>query len=114
MLEKKFRLRKSSEIQKTFARGRNFFNPFFNLKFVGTKTVPRLTVVVSTKVAKRAVVRNKIKRVVRENIRLNLSKLQSGDYAIVARPAAAKITKAEIKVNIIKLLTLARLLKTNG
>jgi ribonuclease P protein component len=109
MFAKKNRLGKTSDVQKTFAVGRGFFNPYFSLRFVAKAAAPaRITVVVSTKVAKRAVVRNKIKRVVREQIRLRLAQMRSGDYAIVARPAASKLAKPEIKEQILKLLVTAK------
>ena len=111
MFAKKNRLGKTSDVQKTFARGRGFFNPYFSLKFVARSDAGlRCAVVVSTKVAKRAVVRNTIKRVVRQQIRVRLPQLRPGDYAVVAKPASAKLTKAQIAEQIVKLLASSRLL----
>ena len=64
MFAKKHRLAKTTDVKKAFAQGRAFFNPFFTIKFL-THTIraePRFTVVVSTKVSKRAVPRNRIKK----------------------------------------------------
>ena len=89
MLKKVNRLAKSKDIQKAFARGRTFFNPLFNLKAFFTPGTKRFTVVVSTKVYKRAVDRNRLKRLVREHIRKNLVNYKSGNYLVVAKPSLA-------------------------
>ena len=102
MLSQKHRLNKSAEVKKTTARGRSFFNPFFVIKFApfgqpSSEPVPRLTVIVSTKVSKKAVDRNRIKRVVRDEIRKHLAKIRPGDYAFIMKPQAMKITSAELR-----------------
>jgi len=86
MLSKTHRLAKDKDIQKTFARGRSFFNSFFNVKFAPGGTVPRFTVVVSTKVSKKAVVRNRLKRLVREYLRTHLFESKNGDHIIMLNP----------------------------
>ena len=91
MFAKKFRLAKSADVQKVFGRGRAFFNPLLTVKFLGRQDgMPRVAVIVSTKVAKSAVRRNRIKRVLRELLRTNIGKLKAGDYAIVVKPLAAQ------------------------
>ena len=97
MLKKQFRLAKTADVQRVFAQGRAFFNPLFIIKYPFSKTGrPRFTVVVSTKVSKKAVDRNRIKRVLREFLRLTLDNFKTGDYAVVVKPAAAKITGKEL------------------
>ncbi|MCW1949612.1 MAG: ribonuclease P protein component [Candidatus Shapirobacteria bacterium] len=90
MLKKVNRLAKSKDIQKAFARGRTFFNPLFTLKAVPSAEEKRFTVVVSTKVYKNAVDRNRLKRLIREHIRLNLKHFRLGNYVVVAKPSVAK------------------------
>src|SRR5688572_10665092 len=103
MLSQKHRLSKSAEVKKTTARGRSFFNPYFVLKMSqpspGSKEAssPRLTVIVSTKVSKKAVDRNRIKRVIREEVRKNIANLKSGDYAILVKSSAAKIDSPTLR-----------------
>ncbi len=89
MLQKKHRLNKSKDIQDTSARGRTFFSPNFVVKYkpIATGTT-RAAVVVSNYVSKKAVERNRIKRLVRETLRLSLSSLKPGDYVVVVRPKA--------------------------
>jgi len=91
MLNKKHRLAKTKDVELVFARGRSFFNPLVSVKFFrNDREKKRFTVVVSTKVSKKAVSRNRLKRILREFVRLRLDKFLPGDYAIVVRPAAAK------------------------
>lgn len=91
MFSKSHRLAKTTDIQKVFAQGRVFFNPLFTIRFLAKSGAARFTVVVSTKVSKRAVKRNRLKRVVREFIRLNLSRFRDGDYAVILKPRAAAV-----------------------
>jgi ribonuclease P protein component len=110
MLPKKHRLAKTRDVQKVFARGRGFFNPYLNVKYVKTeKLSPRFTVVVSTKVSKRAVVRNRLKRLLREYIRLNFQGFLPGDYAVVVKPAAMKIEECVLLQEFQKVLKQSKL-----
>lgn len=112
MLQKKYRLAKTKDIQAVFARGRSFFCPSFSLKYLSSSQVsPRFTVVVSTKVSKNAVVRNRIKRVVREFLRVKLSKLKKGDYILVSKPQASKVENYQLREALEKLIIESRLLE---
>ena len=86
MLKKVNRLAKAGDIKKTLARGRTFFNQFFGIKFLPVAGTLRFTVVVSTKVYKSAVKRNRLKRVLREYLRRNLVSFAPGDYLISVKP----------------------------
>ena len=91
MFAKKNRLAKTSDVQKVFARGRSFFNPLFTVKFLPQPgVVSRFTVVVSTKVSKAAVRRNRIKRVLRQFLRIHLAEVRSGDYVVIVKPPAVQ------------------------
>ena len=96
MLKRANRLAKSKDIASAFARGRTFFNPFFSIRFLAKPTEKKFTVVVSTKVYKRAVARNRLKRLVREYIRKNLEKFRNGSYVIAAKPKISKLPESEI------------------
>ena len=104
MLKKANRLAKAKDIQKAFARGRAFFSPFFNIKYVFSANAPRFTVVISTKVFKKAVSRNRLKRIVREYIRKNLPKFKTGDYIISFKPKAATVTEKIIMDSFVETL----------
>lgn len=96
MFARRNRLAKDKDVSRTYARGRAFFTPHFTIKFLASSPgePSRFTVVVSTKVAKQAVKRNKIKRVVRECIRRHMAELKKGDYMILVKPAAVRFTPA--------------------
>ncbi len=103
MLKKTNRLAKTKDVQRTTMRGRSFFNPNFVIKYRASQTqAPRFTVTVAIKVSKRAVVRNKIKRVIREIVRTNITHFRPGDYVIIVRPSMTAIPPKDIPQLILK------------
>lgn len=110
MLSKKHRLGKTSDVQKVFARGRAFFSPLLTIKFLPHPSGHRFTVVVSTKVSKKAVERNRLKRHLREFVRLNLEKFKPGDYAVVLKPKAAGLEGKDLVTNFRQLSESSKLL----
>ncbi len=105
MLKKVNRLAKAKDIQKTIARGRAFFSPFLTIKHLSSSQDPRFTVVVSTKVSKKAVDRNRLKRVLREVLRKNITQFKKGDYMVFLKPKAAKLPEAELLKDFSKLVS---------
>jgi ribonuclease P protein component len=110
MFSKKHRLAKTTDIKKAFARGRGFFYPLFTIKFIKSLPPSRFTVIVSTKVSKKAVVRNRIKRVLRESLRINLMSFVEGDYAIIVKPAANKVSSQILREKFLEGLRASKLL----
>lgn len=110
MFAKKNRLSKTKDIQKAFTRGRGFFYPCFGVKFLATASLLRFTVVVPNKISKRAVTRNRIKRIIREVLRLHMHSLKQGDYMVLVRPAALKATPAQLREKVLEGLKAAKLL----
>lgn len=105
MLKKQNRLAKTKDIQLTVKRGRSFFNPLFTLKILHSVTgVKRFTVVISTKVSKKAVERNRIKRIIREVVRLSLNNLRPADYALLVKPKAKGVEATTLRENFNNLL----------
>ena len=103
MLKKVNRLAKAAEIKKVFGRGRTFFNPFVSVKFLrGAGT--RITVVVSTKVFKQAVKRNRLKRILREHLRKNLAALPAGSYVVAAKPKVSGLSEQQTFKNFLDVL----------
>jgi len=90
MLPKKFRLTKTKEIDKVFKLGKSSFDGVLGVKALPAENnLSRFVVVVSTKVSKKAVMRNKIKRRLHEIVRSRLPKIKTGfDFFILALPAA--------------------------
>lgn len=106
------RLRKTTEIDRVWKRGRSFFLPVLQIKSLpNTLGIIRCAVVVGTKVSKRAVVRNKIRRRIREVMRLIMPKLTgSVDMIISTKKGAEKLTYAEIEKQLHETLTKMHLL----
>ena len=107
------RLRKKKDIDRVFTAGRNFREDRLVLKTAdnGLKTV-RFCFIVSHKVSKNAVGRNKIKRRLREIARSFLPRIADGrDIVMIASPGLAERDFWEIKACLGKLFTRAKLFK---
>jgi len=78
---------KDKDYQRVYRKGATFFSKNLLVRTLDNEmAVARVGVVVSKKVAKKATDRNKIKRRIRELIRLKLAKLQKGmDYVFVPK-----------------------------
>ena len=78
-------------------KGKRIFNPLFLLVILpNIGKQPRLGITVSKKVSKRAVVRNRIKRQVREYFRYHQHRWPNYDFVLIANPAAAKSDNASL------------------
>ncbi len=101
MLPKKHRLSKTAEVKNTAVRGRSFFNPYLVIKYsAGTGT--KFTVIVSTKVSKKAVDRNRLKRIAREALRANIEHIKPGNYALIIKPKALGLSAAEFREELLQ------------
>ncbi len=97
MLSTKHRLAKTTEITAVTTHGRRFFSQFFVLKALfKTNATPRVAFVVSTKISKLAVERNRVRRVLRETVRPNIKNLRSGDYVVIVKASVTKLENKEI------------------
>ncbi len=77
-------LRKKVEFAKTYRLGKSIRTPDFTIKVLKVKEpVIKLGIVVPKKVSKKAVVRNRARRRVREIIRKNISLATPGFFVIV-------------------------------
>jgi len=109
------RLRVPAEFQAVFKTGRRFSSPHFRL-FAWLRDVParpRLGVAVSRKVDKRAVGRNRIKRVARECFRGEAARLPPGDYVLIAQPGSSALDAATLRAQFAVLFDRARALKAD-
>jgi len=87
------RLTAAADYAAAFKSGQRNSDPMFALHWRRDSAVPaRLGLAVSRKVDRRAVVRNRIKRTLRQQFRLLRADLADGDYVFVARAAAATAT----------------------
>lgn len=113
MLARKYRLTAEKDYARIFAKGRPFSGRGIGMKVVrnGLETA-RFGFVVSTKVAKRAVVRNLIKRRMREIVRKRMPSVLDGiDVVFMARSESVNMTFADIERTIGELLAKAGITK---
>ncbi len=86
------RLKKDEDFRRVTSGGRYVYSSYFTLKYLPNKLESsRFGFVISTKIDKRATVRNRLKRQVREVIRLKLAKIPAG-YDIMLVPKKAALT----------------------
>lgn len=83
-LPKLHRIRKEKEFKNVFLKGKIFHGNFLNLKIINNNlNISRFGFVVGVKISKKAVLRNKIKRRLKECARLNLAELKRGFDVII-------------------------------
>lgn len=107
------RLLASRQYQAVFQEGRRLTSPHLRL-FVHVPagaSEPRLGVAVSKKVDKRAVGRNRLKRLARELFRRERASLPPGDYVLIAQPGAKSQSLPQLRAQFEQLLGRARALK---
>ncbi|RDZ26557.1 ribonuclease P protein component [Lysobacter silvisoli] len=90
------RVRARSDFDRIFQHGRRVALPVMALHWQSAEQDPRLGLAVSRKVDPHAVGRNRIKRALRDTFRKLRTELAPGDYVVVARPGAARCTRAEL------------------
>ncbi len=114
MLPAGYRLQKDRDIRKAIGKGYKVFGLTLGLKFLPNKLEKsRFCFVISTKISKKAVKRNKLKRQLREIIRLNLDKITPKyDIVILTKPKAGILDKThpELEEELLSLLKRAKLL----
>jgi len=96
--KKTSRLLEKADYGRVFKVGHRHHGKHFLVIFCANDIAEaRLGIAVSRKVSPRAVVRNRIKRQIRETFRLNKSLLRGYDCVVVAKNAAAKIDQPDLR-----------------
>jgi ribonuclease P protein component len=92
------RLRRKSDFEAAYARGRRFGNGFFAVTAMPNDIGgPRLGLAVSVKNAGSSVERNRIRRTIRESFRLHQHELPAVDLVVSARGRARDAAGAELR-----------------
>lgn len=98
------RVRARAEFDLVFKQGRRVAAPMLALHVLPDAAPPRLGLAVSRKVDPRAVVRNRIKRCLRDQFRTLRGQLPQGAYVLVARAGAAGATNDALRSAFTELL----------
>ncbi|TSC89787.1 MAG: Uncharacterized protein G01um10143_277 [Parcubacteria group bacterium Gr01-1014_3] len=103
MLAKKYRLPVQIALKKRY---RSLKSSYFSVKILpGDLEYSRFGVVISKKTAKKAVDRNRLKRIVYDLVGTKKDDISVGDYIISILPPAASLSKEALKTELLKLLT---------
>ena len=91
---------KNKEFDRAFKVGQSFYGKILGLKAVNNDLpLTRLGVLISTKVSKKAVIRNHFKRQIREIIRSQMPRLKEGkDLVIIVFPEILDKKFEDIKI----------------
>ena len=92
------RLRNPADFAALRREGKRFATRHFRTEYRLTPTEDaRLGMAVSRRVSKRAVVRNRIRRIVRETFRLRRAELPGCDVLLIAQTSAAVLSGGELR-----------------
>ncbi len=116
MLPRLYRLKKKSDFDRLLKKGKlnSRFGEFLAIRFIcNNQQNSRFGFLAAKKNFKKATLRNKIKRRLREMVRQKLSLVKPGyDIVLIARPGIENKRPAEVKESLEILLEQARLFKT--
>lgn len=94
------RLRKRADFERVMKRGTSRSTPLFFIRWcLGVSAQPvRFGFIVSNKISKRATIRNRAKRLLREVVRKHLAQFPVGrDYIIIAKRGIVKASFLDIQ-----------------
>ena len=110
-MQRRHRLRKSAEFQRVRALKQSWAHPLLVLYIAPNNLDVTRTGISVTKRLGKAVARNRVKRLIREAIRVSLpASAPALDLVFVARGAAAEASYAQVREAVEKLLGRARLI----
>jgi ribonuclease P protein component len=106
------RLRTAEEFQSVYKTGRASQSPSFTVRVASSDGPAAFGFVVSTKVSKSAVARNRIRRRVREFVRRNADDITAGvAVAVIAKGRARELSSAETNKELSSLFKQATLIR---
>ena len=103
MFNQKNRLRKTKEIENAFKIGRSFYNNILGFRVIKNDLEEsRFCIIISSKISKKAVVRNKIKRRIRYIINNDLTKIKkSFDVVVVVNKNIIDLDFSDLKNSVV-------------
>lgn len=103
MLQKEFRLRRARDFALLSQRGFVVFSPYFTMRFRKHGELTKVGFVASAKIFKTAVARNRVKRRLREAIRLIKDQWPFGyDILFIAKPDAVRVDFKDLQSVLIR------------
>lgn len=113
MFSNKYRLRDTIEIAKVFKFGKYIHGKYIFIKYIpNEKKTARIAISVSTKIFKKAVKRNQIKRLLRECVKPHLVTLPKLDILIIVKKElTTDITNKTIATDVSNVFNKLTLLK---
>lgn len=107
-MEKAYRIKKNEDFQLIYKRGKSVANrQFIIYRFENKEEHFRLGISVSKKLGN-AVVRNRIKRSIRESFKVHKEDIVAADFIVIARKPAADMTVAEINSSLEHVMKIAK------
>ncbi|OGN05238.1 MAG: ribonuclease P protein component [Candidatus Yanofskybacteria bacterium RIFCSPHIGHO2_01_FULL_44_22] len=96
-LNTKNRVKNKKEFDEVFKRGKTVSGSFLFVRFIKSMgEFPRFGFIISSKISKKAVIRNRIKRLLSETSRLNLEKIRGVfDVITVLKTSSASTAKPD-------------------
>ena len=109
MVEKAYRIKKNSDFQKIYKKGKSVANRQFVVYTYDNSEQEhfRLGISVSKKIGN-AVTRNRIKRAIRENFKVHKQDMISKDIIVIARQPAKNMSTLEIQGSLEHVLKIAK------
>ena len=100
-LPARLRLRRKSDFDAAYARGRRMGDGFFSVIATWNQSgAPRLGLAVAVRAAGGAVARNRIRRIIRESFRVHQRELPAVDLVVSARPTVRAATGAALRASL--------------
>lgn len=106
MLAKQYRLTKNKDFARIAKKGQSIFSSELGIKWIKNNLADsRFGIVVSLKIDKKAVIRNRIKRMFRAILKENLSRFKRGfDFLILVQPKLKGMNYYQIEDKLLSLL----------
>ena len=102
-MQKDFKLRDSAEYQKVFKQNKSLRHKYWLILYrPNEKASARLGTAISKKNVRKAVQRNRLKRIIKETFRQNRKTLGSVDIVVLARPGVCEKSNRELNATITK------------
>lgn len=113
MLQKRYRLRLSTDLQQVRQDGRSWRHPLIVLLVKANQNdVSRFAFVAGRRIGN-AVVRNRCRRLMREVVRRHMNEIEAGwDMMLIARSSDTAVSYHDVETAVLQLLARANLLHT--